>query len=200
MGLMAKDSGGGDYTPPPQGTHPAVCIAVIDLGTQYSELYQKSQQKVLLGWELDADPPRADGAAHTAWKRFTLSLHQKAGLRAALEAWRGRNFTAEELAGFDLANIAGKGCLITITHVEREGKKYANVAGISALPKGLTAPAASKEPTIFRVDEPDEAIFAALSDRLKDTIRSSREWLDRHAPATIGATLDTGPDDDNVPF
>ena len=110
MGLMAKDSGGGDYTPPPQGTHPAVCCAVIDLGTQHSELYDKWQQKVLLGWELDADPPRDDGAPHTAWRRFTLSLHQKAGLRAVLEAWRGKNFTGEELAGFDLATVAGKGC------------------------------------------------------------------------------------------
>ena len=190
MGLTARDSGGGDYTPPPQGTHPAVCVAVIDLGTQHSELYDKWQAKVLLGWELDADPPRTDGAPHTAWKRFTLSLHQKAGLRAALEAWRGRNFTAEELAGFDLKNVAGEGCLVTITHVEREGKRYANVAGISALPKGLSAPAASKDPTIFCVDEPDEAIFAALSDRLKDTIRNSQEWRDGAPP----------PGDDDIPF
>lgn len=199
MGLTARDSGGGDYTPPPQGTHPAVCVAVIDLGTQHSELYDKWQAKVLLGWELDADPPRADGAPHTAWKRFTLSLHAKAGLRAALEAWRGRNFTAEELAGFDLKNIAGKGCLITITHVEREGKKYANVASISALPKGLTAPGASKEPTIFSVDEPDEAIFAALSDKLKDTIRNSQEWRDKAGTAPVGDGAPP-PGDDDIPF
>jgi len=117
-----------------------------------------------------------------------------------LEAWRGKQFTAEELAGFDLANIAGKGCLVTITHVDREGKKYANVAGVTSLPKGLSAPAASKPPAIFRVDEPDEEIFSSLSDKLKDTIRSSREWLDKHAPtATAGATLPPGGDDD-IPF
>ena len=200
MGLVAKDSGGGDYTPVPQGTHPAVCCAVIDLGTQRSDLYDKWQQKVLLGWEVDADPARTDGLPHTVWRRFTLSLHQKAGLRAVLEAWRGRQFTPEELAGFNLEAIAGTGCLVTVTHVEREGKKFSNVAGVSALPKGLTAPAATKPPTIFRVDEPDEAIFAAFSDRLKDTIRQSQEWRDRQeGAATIGNDAPP-PGDDDVPF
>jgi hypothetical protein len=86
------------------------------------------------------------------------------------------------------------------THVEREGKKFSNVAGVSALPKGLTSPAATKPPVIFRVDEPDEAIFAAFSDRLKDTIRQSQEWRDKQeGAATIGNDAPP-PGDDDVPF
>jgi hypothetical protein len=163
MGLTAKDSGGGDYSPAPQGTHPAVCFAVIDLGTQYSEQYKRHAHKVALGWELDADPPRDDGSPHMAWKRYTLSLHKKAGLRAMLEAWRGRAFTEQELAGFDLRNILGKGCLISLIHEEREGNKYANISAVSALPKGMAPPTPSKEPVLFDMDEPNEAVFSSLS-------------------------------------
>ncbi len=200
MGLMAKEGGGGEFILPPMGTHPAICAAVIDLGTQYSELYKKHQHKVLLGWELDCDPPREDGAPHMAWKRYTMSLHQKAGLRQTLEAWRGRNFTTEELLGFNLENIAGKGCLVTLTHVEREGRKYANIAGVSALPKGMSAPAASKPPVLFNLDEPNEAIFSALSDRLQEVIKSSAEWQDRQGVAT-GEAPPPGDDySDGIPF
>ena len=35
-------------------------------------------------------------------KDYKNSLHEKAGLRKDLEAWRGRRFTDAELAGFDL--------------------------------------------------------------------------------------------------
>ena len=34
MGLIAKKSGGGDFTPVPPGMHLARCYRVIDLGTQ----------------------------------------------------------------------------------------------------------------------------------------------------------------------
>lgn len=196
MSLTAKDSGG-DYTPPPQGTHPAVCCAVIDLGTQYSEQYNRHAHKVLLGWELDADPPREDGP-HMAWKRYTLSLHKKAGLRGMLEAWRGRAFTPEELEGFDLHNIVGKGCLVSLTHDTRDGRTYANISAVSALPKGMTAPTLSKDPVLFDLDSPDEAVFSALSERLQETIRSSAEWQDRQSAGSPGEP--PADDGDSLPF
>ena len=37
------------------------------------------------------------GEPFLVWKRYTLSLGDKATLRAHLEAWRGRKFTADEL-------------------------------------------------------------------------------------------------------
>jgi len=197
MGLTAKDSGG-NYILPPQGTHAGVCCAVIDLGTHYDERWKKRQHKVLIGWELDAEPVRDDGLPHMVWNRYTVSLHEKAGLRKMLEAWRSRSFTPEELEGFDLKNIAGKGCLITLTHEEKEGKKYSNIASVSALPKQMQAPATSKAPVLFNIDEPDEAVFAEFSERLQDTIRSSDEWKER-ATGTVGDGAPP-PGDDDVPF
>ena len=103
MGLMAKDKGGGDFTPIPEDLHLAVCYGIWDLGTQFSEKWEKSIHKVVIVWEIPGcrgeferdghikDLPRAIS------KRFTLSLHKKSDLRKDLESWRGKKFTDEEL-------------------------------------------------------------------------------------------------------
>lgn len=197
MSLTAKNSGA-DFVLAPEGTHPAVCVAVIDIGTHYDERFKKRQHKVSIGWELDADPPREDGEPHMTWQRYTVSLHEKAKLRKMLEAWRSRSFTEEELEGFDLKQIVSKGCLISIIHEERDGKKYANIAAVSALPKQMQAPRMSKEAVIFDIDEPDEQLFSSFSERLQDTIRSSDEWKAR-ATGTVGDDAPP-PGDDDVPF
>jgi hypothetical protein len=199
MGLVAKDSGGNDFTPPPQGTHPAVCCAVIDLGTQYSEKWKKQSRKVLLGWELDCDE-RGDGEPHVAWRRYTTSLHAKAGLRSMLEAWRGRNFTAEELAGFDLRNILGKGCIVTVTHNERDGVTYANVASVGALPKKMAVPTLRTKPILFDVDAPDMEVFAAFREKLQEVIKASAEWKERAGGDGVGEPAHGLLDDDPIPF
>jgi hypothetical protein len=152
---------------------------------------------VLLGWELECEPEREDGTPHVVWRRYTVSLHKKAEMRKTLEAWRGKNFTQEELDGFDLKNIAGKGCIITITHTEKDGQTYANIASVSALPKKMPAPTLSKPPTLFDVDEPDQAVFAAFSEKLQDLIRSSAEWQRR---AEAGGEQPPPVGDDDIPF
>lgn len=199
MSLTARDSGGGSYTPAPEGTHAAVCFSVIDLGTQYAEKWGKHQHKVLLGWELDCEEKRDDGGPLTVWRRYTMSLHAKAGLRKDLESWRGKKFTAEELNGFGLDKLLGKGCLITITHQEREGSTYANVAAISALPRGMTPVKPTAPLVLFDIDAPDMALFATFGDRLREQIESATEWQDRSeaGPAEHGGG---SVDADDIPF
>ena len=96
------------------GTYAAVCIGVIDLGTQPVEFEgeKKQQHKLIITFELSEQ--MGDGRPFVANREFTVSLHEKAGLRKFLAGWRGRDFNAEELAGFDLKNLLGKGCLLSM--------------------------------------------------------------------------------------
>lgn len=140
MSLIAKQENEGGFNPIPEGVHTAVCYGLIDLGMQYSEKFDKKAQKVLIMWELPDETYKAeDGEERPRMlsKEYTMSLHEKSGLRKDLQAWRGRAFTDEELAGFDLINILGKGCQIQIIHKDNNGKTYANIASIMGLPKGM---------------------------------------------------------------
>lgn len=180
MGLIAKDSGGGDFTPAPPGMHRAVCAQIIDIGHQFSKFYGKESHKILIGWEL-ADEVGEDGKRLMVWKRYTLSLSTKAALYGDLISWRGVAFTPEELDGFDLKKILGAPCQLNVVHQKSDdGKKtYANVQSVNPLGKGMEKPKADKT-LVFDIDSPDMEVFGAFSENLQKTIQESTEWRERN--------------------
>ena len=189
MSLTIAETGTTDYTPAPAGTFTARCASVIDLGTQTSvwEGEEKRAHKVMLSFEItDSDTRRNDGTPFLVSKRFTASLHIKAGLRKFLESWRGRPFTPEELRGFDLKNVRGLDCLVGVIHETKGDKTYANLGSVMKLPKGMPAGAGEITPAVFDLAAPDWAVFAGLGSRLQDQIAESPEYIAiKNKPAVI---------------
>lgn len=140
MAIIAKE--GGSFTPAPEGTHAAVCVDVVDLGMLDVTFggKTKTQHKIRISWQIDED--MKDGKPFLVSKRYTLSLHEKAGLRKDLESWRGKSFTPGELDGFDVENVVSVGCMLNIVHAPNPngGSPYANVTAVMKMPKGMGAP------------------------------------------------------------
>ena len=113
MSLIARASEGGTFTPVPPGMHLARCYRVVDLGTQKSEYLGqvKNLPKIMIQFEVHSEDDNGNalvtpkGEPMTISKNFTLSLAEKATLRKDLVSWRGREFTNDELNGFELKNI-----------------------------------------------------------------------------------------------
>lgn len=181
-----KDSGGGDFEQPPIGTHVARCVKMIDIGTQQGEYQGKAtyRRQVIIGWELPNELMQEGDAAGKPFvvsKFYTASLGEKANLRADLRNWRGRDFTDEELAGFDAKNILGKPCMLSLTENDK-GK--VRVTGVMALPKGTAVPE-QINPTLFFSLEPQDfkpEVFEALSEGYKKMIRVSPEYMELTKP------------------
>lgn len=196
MGLTAKDSGGGDFKRIPPGVYVGRCIALIDLGTQEVDFQGdlKMQHKALVKWEVlgedDAGVPltaEVNGVQMplTVSKRYTMSLSTKARLRADLAAWRGRDFTPEELKAFDVSKLLGAYCMLNIQQQEgSNGKTYTNVASITPLPRELAKhkPAGVHALESFDIDNPDMALFDTFHDKLKETIQNALEWKAKQSP------------------
>lgn len=140
MPIIAKASGGSNYIPAPAGTHAAVCVDVEDLGVLEVNFGGKTkrQHKINIIWQIDE--VREDNKPYDVRKRYTLSLHEKSGLRKDLESWRGRPFTSAELEGFDVETILSAPCMLNVIHNVKDGSTYANVTAVMKLPKGMTAP------------------------------------------------------------
>lgn len=142
MPIIATASEGQTFTPAPEGVHHAVCVDVIDLGHVKSAFLddkgnEKWQHKVNVVWQISET--RDDGKRYQLYKRFTLSLHEKAALRHDLESWRGRPFTDDELRGFDVEKLIGANCLLNVVHRKSADgtKTYANVVSVMPLIKGM---------------------------------------------------------------
>ncbi|MBN8744800.1 MAG: hypothetical protein J0I24_10905 [Thiomonas arsenitoxydans] len=164
---------------PPAGPQAARCTRLIDLGAQLSD-YQgeaKSARKVLLTWRLSE--LRSDGEPFQVSRRFTASLHEKSALRAFLKAWRGRDFTPDELAAFDLKKLLGAPALLNLTPTQRNGRDYVDIVSVSPIPRGmpLPQPLGDNEGLLFDLsDSSTHHHLQDLSERLQEQIKDSPEW------------------------
>lgn len=166
---------------PPPGTHLAVCYRVIDLGTQSGTYMGKPKvaRKVLISWELP-DEKMTDGRPFTISQRYTWSMSEKATLRKHLESWRGKAFSDADFGpqGFNIKNILGVGCVLTITHETKQEKTYANISAVGKLMKGMVAPELTN-PTAYlwiAQDHWDSETFTKLGDGLRNAIMGSPEY------------------------
>jgi hypothetical protein len=188
---LPKPTEGGDFTPPPEGTFPAICYRFIDLGTQTTAFKgeEKTQRKIMLSWELkDEETVMDDGTPLSAHRRYTWSMHQRAMLRKHLEAWRGKKFEDSDFGpgGFDARNLLSKACLVSITHTEgNEGRIFGDVASITKMPKGMSAGQLINPPVFLSLEpsEFDKVVFEALSENLKNIIKRSPEYQRLSAPS-----------------
>lgn len=196
-----------DFELPPAGTHKAICYRVIDLGTQDGSYMgqAKRQHKILVSWELPEEP-MSDGRPFTIGQRYTWSMSEKAALRGDLESWRGVPFTERDFGadGFDIRNIIGKGCLLTVVHKTKDGKTYANIQSISKLMKGMDIPKAVNEPVYLWLhpDRWSADVFHKLTQGLQGTIMKSPEYkaLSNGPDEPRGPVYDANDMNDEIPF
>jgi hypothetical protein len=206
MAIIAKNSGG-DFKLVPEGSHPAVCDMVVDLGIQQGGRFDPKHQ-VYLRWQIPGERIKIDNEDKPAiiGRTFTLSLSDKSNLRPFLRTWRGRDFTSEEIRGFDITKLAGQPCLLSVTHREgNDGNTYADAAGAMKLPEGMPAPKAEGEVIVY--DDEHLDAFDKLRPWLQDKIKNQLQSRDsgpapgsnHYTDGTRQAAFDTDLDDD-VPF
>lgn len=192
--------------PIPEGTYLAVCGLLVDLGVQYSKKYDTSRRMVMLGWEIPEETIVIDGQKkpRMVYNRYTASLNEKSILRKDLAAWRGRDFTAEELVAFDLFNVVGTSCYLNIIHNENNGKTYANISSIMALPRKAERGKLSEPPVVFNLDTATEEDIEKLPAWIADIVRQSETYKDRKQAedqaAVIVKQFAELEDDGDLPF
>ncbi len=186
MGWTQKaNSGGGNFEACPAGTHPAVLVGIIDLGTQDENFngVAKKAHKAFLMWEIPGEKD-ASGQSHIIGREYTVSFHEKAGLRQMVEAWRGKPFTEGE--EFDLSKLMGQACLLTVITEEKNGKTFSKLKGVGGLIKGMAKPVATIAPISFNLEENHPSAFPTFEwlpwsygSKLIDIAANSPEWKEK---------------------
>lgn len=158
MSMIASDNGGQTIPKLEGGVYTATSSAIVDLGLQTSEKFQKTQRKFMMIWNIKDEEVEVNGEKlpRTITKEYSFSLNEKSTLRKDLQAWRGKMFTEEELQGFNLLNILNKACQLQIILEEKNGKQYNNIAGIMSLPKGTVIESLSNT---YHFDIEDESTY-----------------------------------------
>lgn len=208
---MKANSGGGNFEACPAGNHPAVLVAIVDLGTQ-EETFQGETKKARKGFFCWYIPEGVtdDEKPYYVGREYTLSFHEKAALRKLVESWRNKPFAENE--EFDLQTLLGKACLLNVVNETKKDKTFSKIAGVSSLPKGMSKPEAPHATVFFDLDanttdefpEPEWMPWSYGS-KLIDIAMRSPEWRGESKDAAPAASKEkkketVPPDDDDVPF
>lgn len=138
---VKKPDNKGSFELMPAGIYQAVCYGVWDLGNQKTVWngQEKTQHKVVISWEINKtieSEGEYKGKRFVISNRYTFSLSEKSNLRKHLESWSGQSLKEYEDKGFDLEQLIGKNCMISIIHNEKGDKTYANVSAVLGCPDG----------------------------------------------------------------
>lgn len=191
--------GGGQFLPHPEGSYPAVCVDVLNLGQKVKTWQGKSSVVSSIALVFRTAELREDGTHYEVSKEFTNSMGEKASLRKFMEAWRGKPYTAEEISkGVKVSAMAGVPALINVGHkVSQAGRTYANVLSVMRLPKGVEAPdVGSYTRAPFWQTRKDEYLA-----QVREYARKEEEQAKRAAPSGLGDFPPAlQPDEDDLPF
>ena len=185
MAINATTNGNTPRELIPTGNYIARCYKMIHIGTVEEIILgeKKVLNKVRIGWELPTElrvfNEEKGEQPLVIDKEFTLSLYEKSALRGVLKSWRGKDFTEEEAKCFDITKLLGVQCMINIIHKpsKRDASKvYEEIAGITAVPKGITVPAQINSTFCLDYDNFDESKFNSLPDFIKQKMQTSMEY------------------------
>ncbi len=178
--IIAKGGKSGTKFPPIEpDSYPAICYAIIDIGTQYNQAFDIEAQKIIVMWELPTERVdiEKDGVVQNLPRAisetYTLSLNEKANLRKMLESWRGKTFTEEELKGFNLRNVLGAKCMLNIVNAQKQnGDTFSKVGAVVKLPKMFAdnLPPKAENPLVM---------FSTADPQFLNKMQSLPEWIQK---------------------
>jgi hypothetical protein len=182
MALTAPIGGQSNRQIAPEGSYPARCYQIIDLGTtEQGGNYPGKKRKVQFLFELPTELAvfDEDKGKQPYYVRsiYTLSMNEKALLRRDISAWMGKKITDDQAKKLDIFTLLGKTCMVNIAHVTKGENTYANIISFAPLMKGYECPAPINEAFTYTPTAHDQATFAKLPEFIQDKIKESDEYI-----------------------
>ena len=182
--MKIKDRAKPKVPPVEPGVYMAVCVGVVDLGEQYSEVYKNYSNKVKFVWALPSELMEVEGKMEERQlsREFSIATKKTSKLRTFLGSWNSKAYSDDEFMELDLFDQVGKACQLNV--VLNDTGEYANVDSIMPIPKGIPAPTSKTAFFTWDMDAWDNAVFEKLPSWTQDQIKKSTQYQKEHAPET----------------
>lgn len=158
----------------PEGTHPAVCVQIVDFGTQASKVEKYGDTHwVQFGFEL-VEERTTDNKPMVQYRRYNYINTPKSSLAKMLKAW----MNPKDMDSFDLEDCLGAPAMVTIEHNESgDGRTYANIVSVTSAPKSMKVKKHSEPLVSLFLDESfDQDVFDGLPEFMRNQIMDSPEY------------------------
>lgn len=203
--ITVSETGGSSYKGLDGGVYAGRCDMIADLGLQETKFGEK--HKVYIRFAIPGEVVEKDDGTKfqmSIGQTFTASLSKRANLRKALEAWRGKPFTEEELKGFDLTKLLNAPATIVVEEYTHEGETKSKIGNILRCKDPVAdldhaAVSYSVESTDKELEEAPQWIREKLEEQKK--LENERERQEEAAgKADDEAAADSAKWEDDIPF
>jgi hypothetical protein len=150
MKTFTKATERGDFIPFPEGTAMATLIGLYFLGPHPTVWNGQERQRRLCALHWEASERAADGRALSVLEVVTESLDERAKLYQRILSLNGG---LEPEPGLDLRLLLGRPAVITVRHVDKDGRVFANVTQVGPVPRGLVLQAPSVPLQFFDIED-----------------------------------------------
>jgi hypothetical protein len=181
MNINQFSKGGSSYPPMDAGTFTAICVGVVDIGT-HSETWEGKElikNQLVLLFDFPSEMIDIDGEQKPRCLslKLTKSTHEQAKLRKHLIAWRGRDFTDDELNDFHLSKLLGVPVTVGVTQKTSNGKTRAIISTLGKPMKGMEPPKATRRIYFDMADANSYSAIEELPDWIVGEINKSAEAI-----------------------
>lgn len=207
MAIIAENKGGTSFELLPAGNYIARCYSMVHIGTNTEDILgqKKELNKVRITWELPTElkvfKQENGEQPHVISKEYTLSMHEKAALRAMLQSWRGKAFTEVEAEKFDISKLLGVPCMLNVIHKPaKNGNTYLEISGVTPLPRGFVCPPQINKTFEFSVLDFNQEKFETLTEFLQNKIKTSKEYNNLQNHSEVSDVAEQIEQTDDLPF
>lgn len=148
--------------------------------------------------------PHVDGKPPVFSKRLTFSMHEKATLRAVVEAITNTTHSGNVYGdGIDLMPAIGGACLLQLTENKKpDGSEGRKIQAVMPVDPDAPKPERVNPIRTFNLDAYDDTIYQGLPQFLKDLIAKSPEYQAANGNAIEAAMPGINPDApfDDIPY
>ena len=166
-----------EYEQLEEGTYPARCIGLIDLGTQTHEKFGTNRM-IYVPFEI-IDEEREDGSPFIMGMFMTVKFSPKSTLGKTLKTWFG--IEVKQGDDYHFEEFDNAAAMVTVQNkANEEGEEKSKIITVARVPKKMKVGEAQNEFVEFSLDDFNKSVFNELPEWLQDRIKESEEW------ATIG--------------
>lgn len=182
MAIIATKGQGKQYYPIEEGSYPARVYQIIHLGTipGYQDVMQN---KVRITFEFPTElkvfKEENGEQPQVLSKEYTLSTHEKSGLRKLIVACDPKALKVGDdglVDEYDIEQLLGKACLVSVEHATKGENTYANIKVETVLPKGMICPPQINESVSISYDNWNQEAFEKLPTFIREKMMSSYEY------------------------
>lgn len=158
----------------PAGAHAARCVRVIEIGKQYSKLYDNESNKVIIVLSLPHVLVNVGGEEKQAFVSNPFGITISNNDRSSMKQYtRALDPTGEAKS---LGDFLNKPCQVQVVHKPSGEKTFARLDSVAPIIPGFPVPDLDTEPLWFRWNQPDPEVWAKLPDFQKELIKEATNY------------------------